>query len=170
MGDGGQRADLRIRSKPEHRERWIALVVEGDDDQRDLIGAILEESEVRVIACRSAEAAIETMKTVGDSVVFALTDLDLEGAMDGVDLARHLSQRWPNTRLVAISGSFDGKRLALLPEGIRHLQKPWHALDIIIEMERAIAAHQPGFLEGFGVASPDSDSVAMAAERRCRTS
>jgi len=141
MGDGGRHLNLRVHSKPEHRARCVALVVEDDDDQRDLIGAILEESDVRVIACQSAEAAVKVMETVGDTAVFVLTDVELAGRMDGVDLARELGDRWPNTRVVTMSGGCDKKRLARLPIWTRHLEKPWRALDIIIELERAIAAH-----------------------------
>lgn len=145
MGDSGQGVDLCVPSQPEYREPglnpWVALVVERDDHQRDLIGAILEESGVRVIACRSAEAAVKVMESVGDNAIFVLTDLDLAGATDGVDLARELGDRWPHTRVVTTSGGCDRKRLATLPKRTRHLEKPWRALDIIIELERAIAAH-----------------------------
>ncbi len=142
MGDNGRQVELGVHSKSTHpRAQWVALVVEDDDDQRDLIGAILKESEVRVIACQSAEAAVKVMETVGDKAVFVLTDVELSGRMDGVELARELGDRWPNTRVVTTSGSCDTKRLATLPQRTRHLEKPWRALDIIIELERAIAAH-----------------------------
>ena len=119
----------------------VALVVEDDNDQRDLIGAILEESDVRVISCDSAEAAIEVMEKVGNRTVFVLTDVDLAGTMDGIELARELGDRWPGTHVVTTSGGSDQRRLAHLPKRSRHLAKPWRALDLIIELERAIAAH-----------------------------
>src|SRR5262245_5621809 len=83
---------------------WVALVVEDDDDQRDLIGAILEESDVKVIGCDSAEAAIKVMEKVGNRTVFVLTDVDLAGTMDGIELARELGHRWPGTHVVTTSG------------------------------------------------------------------
>ncbi len=134
MGATGQLADSSNRP-------WVALVVEDDDDQRDLIGAILEESDVRVIGCDSAEAAMLVMEKMGDRTVFVLADIDLAGHMDGVDLACELRDRWPNTRVVTTSGGCDKRRLAKLPLRARHLEKPWRALDLIIELERAIAAH-----------------------------
>ncbi len=137
MGAHGRHTDSGNPVSPD----WVALVVEDDDDQRDLIGAILEESDVRVIGCESAEAAIEIMEKVGNRAVFVLTDLDLAGTMDGIALARELGDRWPGTHVVTTSGSSDQRRLAGLPRRSRHLEKPWRALDIIIELERAIAAH-----------------------------
>ena len=141
MGDGGRHEAPYLRPKPDRRDQWVALVVEDDDDQRDLIGAILEESEIKVIACETAEAAVKVMETVGDNAVFVLTDVDLAGKMDGVDLAHELRNRWPHTRVVTTSGGCNRKRLAKLPKQSRHLEKPWRALDIIIELERAIEAH-----------------------------
>jgi DNA-binding NtrC family response regulator len=141
MGDQSQ---LKTSDLPPHaapKAQWVALVVEDDDDQRDLIGAILEESEVKVIACDSAEEAVQVMEKIGDNAVFVLTDVDLAGDMDGVDLACELRSRWPHTRVVTTSGGCDRSRLAHLPRQSRHLEKPWRALDIIIELERAIAAH-----------------------------
>jgi DNA-binding NtrC family response regulator len=135
MGESGQ---PRNYSKP---GRFVALVVEDDDDQRDLIGAILEESDVRVISCDTAEAAIRVMERVGDRAVFVLADVDLAGNMDGIDLACRLGESWPHTRVVTTSGGCDKRRLAKLPKRTRHLEKPWRALDLIIELERAIAAH-----------------------------
>lgn len=41
----------------------VAFVVDDDNDQRELIGTILEESEVKVIDCDSGEAAMKMMKT-----------------------------------------------------------------------------------------------------------
>ena len=69
MGDGGQAVNLQL-PRPDRPPQWVALVVEDDDDQRDLIGAILEESDVKVIACHSAEAAMQVMEKVGDRAVF----------------------------------------------------------------------------------------------------
>ena len=141
MGDGSQHANFQIYPELSRPAQWVALVVEDDDDQRDLIGAILEESDVLVITCQSAEAAMQVMERVGDRAVFVMTDVELAGKMDGVDLARELGDRWPHTRVVTTSGGCDKKRLAKLPRRTRHLEKPWRALDLIIELERAIAAH-----------------------------
>lgn len=118
----------------------LALVVEDDSDQRDLIGAILEESEVGVIGCASAEDAIGLLEKIGERTVFVLADVDLSGTMDGIDLARRVKDRWPRAHVVTTSGGCDKRRLARLPAQTRHLEKPWRALDLIIEIERAIAA------------------------------
>lgn len=120
----------------------VALVVEDDIDQRELIGAILEESDVEVIECESGEAAMKVMELVGDNTVFLVADVGLAGVMDGVDLACEVGDRWPHTRLVTTSGGCEPSRLRKLPRGTKHLPKPWRALDLIIELEQAIEARK----------------------------
>jgi hypothetical protein len=40
----------------------VALVVEGDDMQREMVATLLEESEFSVIQCENAEAAVSVLK------------------------------------------------------------------------------------------------------------
>ena len=48
--------------------RATALVVEDDPMQREMLCLLLEESEVNVIECESAEAAEAVLKRIGGSV------------------------------------------------------------------------------------------------------
>src|SRR3954454_9074117 len=45
-----------------------ALVVENDELQRSLITVLLEESEMNVIACESAEAAVSVLDQSGEGI------------------------------------------------------------------------------------------------------
>ena len=117
----------------------VALVVEGDIDQRELIGTIIEESGVHVIECETGEAAMVVMESIGERTILLFADVKLAGVMDGVDLAKKVDNRWPHTRLVTTSGGCEPSRLRALPRGTKHLPKPWRALDIIVELEYAIA-------------------------------
>ena len=47
----------------------LALVVEDDDNQRALLSTLLEKSEMEVLECDSAEAAISVLNRM-DSVFF----------------------------------------------------------------------------------------------------
>lgn len=142
MGDAGQalgHVDPRTDSKRSPKQKPVALVVEDDTDQRELIGTLFEESDVQVIECASAEAAMQVMEQVGDRTVMVFTDVKLAGVMDGVDLARTVTDRWPHARLVTTSGACTPERLKALPKRTKHIPKPWRALDLIMEVERAIA-------------------------------
>ena len=48
----------------------LALVVEDDDSQRAMLSTLIEESDMEVLECDSAEAAVSVLDRIGDSVCF----------------------------------------------------------------------------------------------------
>ena len=124
------------------QSQWVALVVEDDDDQRDLIGAILEESDVKVIACDSAEAAMKVMENGRRRCGFRAHRCGSRrqdgrrrsGASNWATAGR--IPAWSRLPAAATASGWQSCR-----SSTRHLEKPWRALDLIIELERAIAAH-----------------------------
>ena len=65
--------------------RATALVVEDDPMQREMLCLLLEESEIDVIECESAEAAEAVLERAGGSVALMMTDVQLAGNMSGVE-------------------------------------------------------------------------------------
>jgi two-component system cell cycle response regulator CpdR len=59
--------------------RATALIVEDDPMQREMIGLLLEESDVDVIECESAEAVERVLENAGDNVELLVTDVQLAG-------------------------------------------------------------------------------------------
>ncbi|MGJ5175849.1 response regulator [Bradyrhizobium oligotrophicum] len=74
-----------------------------------------------VISVRNADRAIEVL---ADRVVdVLLTDIDMEGSMDGLKLAAAVREGWPPVEIVVMSG----KRRPTcdeLPQRARFLEKP----------------------------------------------
>jgi CheY-like chemotaxis protein len=85
------------------RGRQIALVVEDDAELRSLTATLFEESELDIIECESAEAALATMLLHGKDVAIVFADIRLPGVMDGVDLAREAKIRWPHLTVILTS-------------------------------------------------------------------
>ena len=121
--------------------RATALVVEDDPLQRDMICLLLEESEVDVIECESAEAAELVLERAADNLVLLLTDVQLAGNMDGVELA-HIARRYnPGMGVIVTSGMPLHQEL---PDGVKFWAKPWAPLDVIREAERMVHERQHG--------------------------
>ena len=115
--------------------RATALIVENDPMQRDMICLLLEESEVDVIECESAEAAELVLERAGGSLALMMTDVQLAGAMDGVELA-HIARKYnPEIGVIVTSGRPLHQEL---PDGVRFWAKPWAPLDVIREAERMV--------------------------------
>jgi len=66
----------------------MALVVEDDVLQRASVAILLEESDMDVFQCESAEAAELVLEHVGSAICFLFTDVNLAGSMTGIELAR----------------------------------------------------------------------------------
>ncbi|MBR1150564.1 response regulator [Bradyrhizobium sp. JYMT SZCCT0428] len=113
--------------------RATALVVEDDPMQREMICLLLEESDMDVIECESAEAAELVLEEAGASLVLVMTDVQLAGHKNGVELA-HVAKRFnPDIDVIVTSGKPLRQQL---PDGARFWAKPWAPLDVIREAER----------------------------------
>ena len=109
-------------------DKPIALVVEDDALQRETIVTLLEESEMDVIQCESAEAASLVLEHVGGCVTTLLTDVNLAGTMNGIDLAQIAHERFPALRIIVISAN---PRVSRLPDGTQFIAKPWKPLELL---------------------------------------
>ena len=117
----------------ENTIRHTALVVEDDANQRELVSALLEECDMAVIQCESAESAEVVLERVGGNLSMIFADVNLAGAMTGTELAVIAKSRFPNLTVILTSGS----NAPVLPAGAMFMQKPWLALDILREAERS---------------------------------
>jgi CheY-like chemotaxis protein len=114
----------------------IALIVEDDPIVRELAAALLEESGMRVIECEDAEQSFAALCRHGDEIALIFADIRLPGLLDGVDLAQRVRVLWPRITMVVTSG-YPGARVDALPDNVVYMPKPWLALDVLMQAERA---------------------------------
>ena len=124
------------QSKP---YRATALVVEDDPMQREMICLLLEESDMDVIECESAEAAELVLEEAGASLVLMMTDVQLAGHKTGVELAHAAKKFNPDMDVIVTSGI---PLRQTLPDGAIFWKKPWAPLDVIREAEKRVHALQ----------------------------
>ena len=122
----------------------VVLVVEDDAALRELATALLEETELTVVEAASAEAAFDYLTQHGGEVALVFTDVRLPGRLDGVDLARAVEILWPTARVVVTSGHAC-ERVAKLPDTATFMAKPWRALDVLVQAEKAAAQSRAPF-------------------------
>jgi two-component system cell cycle response regulator CpdR len=73
-----------------------AIVVEDDDIQREMLALLLEQSNFEVLQCEDAETAALALKAEYPSLI--VTDINLVGKMDSVDLAHFARQQNADVR------------------------------------------------------------------------
>ncbi len=120
------------KSKP---RRPIAIVVEDDRNQREIIAVLLEETDMHVIECSSAEAGLAALDLYKSAVAFLFTDVSLAGEMSGVELARIAKRHYPHLAVIVTSG----RPCSGVPQDATFMPKPWNALDGLVEAERSLA-------------------------------
>ena len=111
--------------QPQHR---TAVVVEDDVLQREMMTVLLEGSEFDVIQCEDAETALLAVGMRHPS--FLVTDVNLSGRMDGIELARLAHEQAPEMRVIVVSGQAPA---SALPDGVRFYAKPVHPITILRE-------------------------------------
>lgn len=118
--------------------KQTVLVVEDDQLQRELVSVIFEESDMHVIACMSAEAAAAVLEKVGNDLTLMFTDIDLDGDMSGVELARIATERFPNLDVIVTSGQDLEDEI---PDNVLFMQKPWLPLELLRQAEISRQRH-----------------------------
>jgi len=96
----------------------MALVVEDDPDQLELVSVLLEECDMAVIQCETAESAEAVLEKVGGDISMIFTDVNLAGAMSGTELAELAKARFPDMLVIVTSGSHApafGRRMGRRP-------------------------------------------------------
>jgi DNA-binding response OmpR family regulator len=111
----------------------LALVVEDEELLRLHAACLLEEHGFTVIEAKNADAALRVMET-RDEVRLLFTDIQMPGALDGMDLVRQVHDRWPRVLLVIISGQRKPTR-AEIPDDGRFVVKPYAGEELFAQVD-----------------------------------
>ncbi len=119
----------------------LAIVVEDEPSVRHLAETLLEETQLEVVGCASAEEALTVLQRRGGEVALVFADVRLAGEMDGLQLVRAIATLWPRARLVVTSGQ--RVQRPDLPKEAVFIAKPWRPVDVLVEAERAAREPAP---------------------------
>ena len=119
----------------------IALIVEDNAELRTLAATLLEEAEFEVVEVGSGEEALHYLYHHAEEVAFLFADVRLPYLLSGVDLAHRVQLKWPWIRTVLTSGAPLEGDLYEAPKDVQFMPKPWRALDVLVEAEKAAKAH-----------------------------
>jgi DNA-binding NtrC family response regulator len=97
----------------------------------------LEDADFIAMEAGNAEEAIKILEREAASIQVVFTDIRMPGALDGVQLARHVRRHWPHIGLIAASGHARLKPEGL-PRGCRFIAKPYD-LDEVVDHVRDLA-------------------------------
>lgn len=109
----------------------LVLVVEDEFLIREFVCMDLAEAGYDVIQAENADEALR--KLVTHDVRLLITDIDMPGSKNGLELAAEVRDRWPPIKIIVASGKHTPKANEM-PDGTVFLPKPYisrHVFDAI---------------------------------------
>ena len=116
----------------------VILIVEDDPFLRMLAVELVNEAGFATREACDADQAIAILESCSKIAVL-FTDINMPGSMDGLRLARVVSNRWPVIEILIASGHVRLRQADLPPNG-RFLGKPYLAAAMIVEL-RSLVSH-----------------------------
>jgi two-component system, response regulator PdtaR len=101
----------------------IIIVAEDDFIMSEYLSGILIEKGYSVIAVANADDAIAMLETRND-VRMLITDINMPGSLNGLNLAATVRDRWPQIKIIITTGR-DRPKIEEVPEGSLYLRKPY---------------------------------------------
>jgi len=120
------------------RRRCRILVVEDNDDVRELAESMLEMADYEVLAAPSGERALGILEN-GAQIDLLFTDVIMPGGMNGLELVERVHARRPGLPVLVTTGYMDelpgrSKR----SEGLDVLGKPYQHQDLLDRVSAAL--------------------------------
>lgn len=110
------------------------LIVDDEELVRMVGSNILEEGGYRVLEAANAQEALLCLQHETEVMVL-FTDVNMPGWPDGLGLARLVSDRWPQVKILVASGAVKPSRDELPEQGL-FLSKPYLAHDLLAFIRR----------------------------------
>lgn len=107
---------------------------------RDIAAMELEDHGFAVVEYSTADEALAFLEQHGDEITVLITDVQMPGRMNGLELIGILKLLWPRMPILVTSGG-PLVQPGLLPPAVRFLPKPWRPADLAARVEEmALAA------------------------------
>ena len=84
------------------------------------------------------EQALNYLRQRADRVALVFTEIGLPCLMDGAGLACAIQANWPWITILVVSEN----ALADRPSSATYMMKPWRALDVLVQADRASKRHR----------------------------
>ncbi len=133
-----------IESRPASRMR--VLVVDDDDDVRQVAAAMIEEIGYEVVAVDGGEAALKALE--GQRFALIVTDVVMPG-MSGVELARRVRALQPQLPILFASGYADVQTFGAELTDERVLKKPYRIAEVAARITGLVTEQRGDNVVGF---------------------
>jgi len=121
---------------------YTVLVVDDEEAVRKLACRMLTWTGYQALEARHGREALATIEEHNGPVHLVLTDIKMPG-MNGRELGRHIEERWPDKRILYMSGfASEVFRGGLLEPGAPFLPKPFTQDDLAMKVRALLEAER----------------------------
>jgi CheY-like chemotaxis protein len=126
---------------PKSDHRMVVLAVEDEPIVRMSMADFLDDAGFKVFEAVNADEAIALLQARSD-VQVVVTDIEMPGSMNGLEMARVVRVRWPSVGIVVTSGRVRPGSHDLM-DGVVFLSKPYLPDAVIGAIRRVAEPKQP---------------------------
>lgn len=105
------------------------LLVEDDQDLLEYAEELLNQLGYRVFAVETANEAFKLLET-GTQLDLLLSDIRLPGGVSGIELAKNVQERFPDTKVLLASGYDEYFLRKTVQEAFPFIEKPYRAASL----------------------------------------
>jgi DNA-binding NtrC family response regulator len=118
------------------------IVVDDEDEPRQLVARAVSREGFEVVACDSARAALDAIRTEPATAMLVLTDLSMP-EMNGLELLSAVRDHWPELPVVLVTGATElGVAVSAMRRGAYdYLTKPVDVVNTLVPAVRRAIEH-----------------------------
>jgi CheY-like chemotaxis protein len=116
---------------------FIVLVVEDEMMLRMKVVDMVEDAGYIPVEAVDADEAMAVLQSRND-IALMLTDVQMPGSMNGLELAHAVHERWPPIKIILASGQLK-LSASEIPLDSRFFGKPLQSAEIIAEMQEMLS-------------------------------
>ena len=115
----------------------IVVIIEDEFLIRELAVCELEDCGYTVVEFDSADAALPYLRQHGGDAALIVTDVQMPGKLNGLQLLEILTQLWPGVPVLVTSGGplVDPRKL---PQRAAFISKPWRPDEMVERVNRIV--------------------------------
>ena len=118
--------------------RTVIVLVEDDAMSRLVALDALERAGYEIADFARADHAVTFVESMPDRIAAIVTDVQIPGEQDGIDLVCAVRDRWPGIAVMVTSGRFGATGPDDLPPNLTFLPKPWTAKALLAGLQEAL--------------------------------
>ena len=124
----------------QHPTLWTektVVIIEDEFLVRELAVCELEDCGYTVVEFESADAALPYLRQHGGEAALIVTDVQMPGKLNGLQLVEILTNLWPGVPVLVTSGGplVDPRKL---PQRAAFMSKPWRPDEIAARVNRIV--------------------------------